>query len=172
MRLTKTDETGLRQEFSDFDLSNAVRESASEFEAPTRTHELGFTLDITDGIVINGSEQTIRQTVGIFCDNAVKYCDRGGSIAVSLAPSHKGCRLSVRSTCERPPEGDLSRLFDRFYRADEARERRGSGGYGIGLSIAKAAADAHKAKISCTAENGEIEFSITFRTKTVTQVSS
>lgn len=168
VRLTKTDETGLRQEFCDFDLSKAVRESAAEFEAPARTHELGFALDIADGIVLNGSEQTVRQTVGIFCDNAIKYCDAGGSITVSLKPSHKGCKLSVTNTCAQPPKGDLSRLFDRFYRADEARERRGSGGYGIGLSIAKATADAHKAKISCSAENGAITFSVTFKTKSVT----
>lgn len=161
--LSKTDETGLRSEFAEFDLSKAVRESAAEFEAPARTHELDFSLDIQDGLKLVGSEKTIRQTVGIFCDNAIKYCDEKGSITVSLKTGHKGSKLSVTNTCKAPPEGDLSRLFDRFYRADEARSRNGSGGYGIGLSIAKATADAHKAKIACTAANGCITFSITFR---------
>lgn len=163
VRLSKTDETGLRQEFVEFDLSKAVAESASEFEAPARTHELDFSLDIAENIMLVGSEKTIRQTVGIFCDNAIKYCDEKGSISVKLKTHHKGSKLSVTNTCKHPPEGDLSRLFDRFYRSDEARSRKGSGGYGIGLSIAKATADAHKAKISCSAENGFITFSITFR---------
>lgn len=163
VRLSKTDETGLRNEFVEFDLSKAVYESASEFETPARTHGLNMSIDTESGLKLTGSEKTIRQTVSIFCDNAIKYCDENGAITVSLKPYHKGSKLSVTNTCKNPPEGDLSRLFDRFYRSDEARSRSGSGGYGIGLSIAKATAEAHKAKINCTAANGCITFSITFR---------
>jgi len=163
MRLSRMDESQLRTEFTRFDLSETVSKTAVEFEAPAMTHGESFSLDIDEGIEITGDKDLIAQSVGIFCDNAVKYCDEGGSITVSLKPCHKGIRLAVTNDCRQPPEGDLSRLFDRFYRADEARARNGSGGYGIGLSIAKAAADAHKARIGCSAENGRITFSITFK---------
>ena len=163
MRLAKMDESEVRTEFIKFDLSETVAKTAAEFEAPARTHGEQFELDIDEGLEITGDKTLIAQTVGIFADNAVKYCDEGGRITVSLKPYHKGVRLAVINDCKNPPEGDLSRLFDRFYRADEARERKGSGGYGIGLSIAKATTEAHRAKISCTAENGRISFSLTFK---------
>ena len=164
MRLAKMDDSSeVSAEFAEFDLSETVAKSAAEFEAPARTHGEGFILDIDDGLTTVGNKEMISQLVGIFTDNAVKYCDEGGTVTVSLKPGHKGARLSVSNDCKEPPKGDLSRLFDRFYRADEARSRQGSGGYGIGLSIAKATADAHKAKLSCSAENGKITFTVSFR---------
>ena len=49
----------------------------------------------------------------------------------------------MQNTCDTLPEGDLNRLFDRFYRADASRARE-SGGYGIGLSVAAAIVKAYK----------------------------
>lgn len=163
VRLSKTDEARKDVEFARFDLSAAVEDAAGAFEAPARTHGERFELDIEQGIELNGSEEMIRQVVGIFLDNAVKYCDEGGLITVSLKRTHRHIRLNVINDCKEPPSGDLSRLFDRFYRSDEARQRQGSGGYGIGLSIAKATAEAHKAKAECKAENGRISFGLVFR---------
>ena len=163
MRLAKMDESEIGAEFAEFDISGTVADTAADFEAPARTHGLGFTLDIDPGMKVYGSREMISQLVGIFTDNAVKYCDEGGGITVSLKPHHKGIRLAVTNDCASPPNGDLDRLFDRFYRADEARSRQGSGGYGIGLSIAKATADAHKARIGCKTENGRITFFVVFR---------
>ena len=57
----------------------------------------------------------------------------------------KKAEFSVQNTCDTMPEGDLNRLFDRFYRADASRARE-SGGYGIGLSVAAAIVKAHKGK--------------------------
>ena len=163
MRLSKMEEPEIHREFADFDLSETAAKTAAEFEAPAKTHGESFTLDIDEDIHIVGDSGLISQALGIFCDNAVKYCDEGGNITVSLKPHHKGVKLAVTNDCKEPPAGDLSRLFDRFYRADEARQRKGSGGYGIGLSIARATAEAHKAKISCTAENGRITFALIFK---------
>ena len=163
VRLSKTDEARSEIQFSEFDISSAAEEAAAAFEAPAKTHGLSFGQDIEGGITLNGNEEMIRQAVSIFADNAVKYCDEGGSIEVSLKRTHKHIRLCVSNTCKEPPKGDLSRLFDRFYRSDEARQRKGSGGYGIGLSIVKATADAHKAKAECKAENGRISFGLVFR---------
>ena len=163
MRLARMDGAEAKTTMTKFDLSEVTMKAAAEFEAPARTHNESFTLDVYEGLEIVGNAEQAGQLVGIFTDNAVKYCDEGGNITVSLKPHHKGVKLSVINDCKNPPSGDLSRLFDRFYRADEARQRNGSGGYGIGLSIAKATADAHKAKIAASAENGKICFSVTFK---------
>ena len=78
-------------------------------------------------------------------DNAIKYCDNGGEISVTL---HRGRRvvLTVENTYSAVGEIELHRLFDRFYRADKARKF--TGGYGVGLSMAKAIVEKHKGEIT------------------------
>ena len=58
----------------------------------------------------------------------------------------KNICLEVSNTCDDIPSGNLDKLFDRFYRADSSRSRE-SGGYGIGLSVARAIATSHGGKI-------------------------
>lgn len=75
-------------------------------------------------------------------DNAVQYTPAGGQIQVVLTREKGGIALQVENSAVAPPEADLERLFDRFYRGDPARTQR-SGGYGIGLSATRAVAEAH-----------------------------
>ena len=79
----------------------------------------------------------------------MKYSSKEGSVFVRLEKdSHnKNAVFEVSNTCDSIPEGDLDRLFDRFYRADNSRSRD-TGGYGIGLSVARAIATSHGGKIS------------------------
>lgn len=70
----------------------------------------------------------------------------------------------MQNTCDTLPEGDLSRLFDRFYRADASRARE-SGGYGIGLSVAAAIVKAHKGKITAEWTRDGIYFKAVFPVK-------
>ena len=71
----------------------------------------------------------------------MKYTDDGGSIALTLARSGKRALLTVANTCSAETVGDVSLLFDRFYRGDTAHSGQVEG-TGVGLSIAKAAAQA------------------------------
>ena len=61
--------------------------------------------------------------------------------------------LRVKNTCEKLPEGEPEKLFDRFYRGDSARTQK-SGGYGIGLSVAQAIVEVHKGTITAEYEDG------------------
>ena len=84
--------------------------------------------------------------VGILMDNAIKYCDNGGEILVTLSSHGRRMLLTVENTYSAVGETELNRLFDRFYRADKARKF--TGGYGIGLSMAKAITEKHKGEIT------------------------
>ena len=106
---------------------------------------------------MNGCESNIRQFVTILMDNAVKYAPDGGGIRITLEKKERILDLSVYNDCEEIPDGDLNRLFDRFYRADSSRSRK-TGGYGIGLSVAHAIVKAHKGKITARAEDTGICF--------------
>ena len=91
-----------------------------------------------------GDEALLHRLVGILLDNAVKYCDEGGRIHITLRRD-KRIVLTVENTYADVERIELSRLFDRFYRADRARTF--TGGYGVGLSMAKAIVEKHKGKI-------------------------
>jgi two-component system, OmpR family, sensor kinase len=82
----------------------------------------------------------IEQAVGILLDNAIKYTPEGGTITVKTARENGHVRLEVSDTGIGVPREDIPRIFDRFYRTDEARSVRGTG---LGLAIARQIAEAH-----------------------------
>ena len=92
---------------------------------------------------VTGDGAMLGRLVSILCDNAVKYAPEGDTIAVILARSRKGIMLITDNAVLQPMSDEtLRHLFDRFYRADASRSRE-SGGYGIGLSVARAIAEKH-----------------------------
>ncbi|MBP5212870.1 MAG: GHKL domain-containing protein, partial [Pyramidobacter sp.] len=157
--LSKLDETANEGEHVTFNLSEAVLDTALNFEPLAKSRNLQFTLDVAPGLTIKGSEGEIRQLVSLLCDNALKYTNDGGEIRLSLYKNGKTLCLDAYNTCESIEKDKLPHLFDRFYRADNSRARE-TGGYGIGLSIAKAIVERHKGKISAASADGR---SILFR---------
>lgn len=168
MRLSRMEEDSVKYTFSEFDLSAAAKDTAEPFITLAETKGKKLETDIENGLRYTGDEGALRQLISILIENAVKYCDDGGLIRAKLHKSSNGknIRLTVTNSCKNPPEGDLSKLFDRFYRADTSRSRdegEQKSGYGIGLSVAKAVCEAHKGKISAKAENGDISFTAVFK---------
>ncbi len=157
--LSKLDETANESEHIEFNVSEAVLDTALNFEPLAKSRNLRFSLDVTSDLTFKGSEGEIRQLVSLLCDNALKYTNDGGEIRLSLYKSGKSLCLDAYNTCESIEKDKLPHLFDRFYRADPARARE-TGGYGIGLSIAKAIVERHKGKISASSADGR---SILFR---------
>ncbi len=145
--------------FTQFPISEVTLDEAAPFETLAASQGKHFTTDIQQGLTLLGNEKSIRQLISILLDNAVKYAADNGQICISLHQSGKQLKLEVCNTGT-PPEGDLNRLFERFYRADDSRARA-TGGYGIGLSIAKAVVEAHKGHISAHGEGTSIRFTVT-----------
>ncbi len=152
VELSKLDEIAAETEHVMFDLSGAVLDTAMGFAPIAKTKELSFDVQVLPEIQYKGNEGELRQLVSILCDNAVKYCAAQGSIVLSLYKSGKNVCLDVFNDCEQVEREKLPKLFDRFYRADTSRSRD-TGGYGIGLSVAKAIVTRHKGKITATTED-------------------
>ncbi|MCM1544768.1 MAG: HAMP domain-containing histidine kinase [Ruminococcus sp.] len=157
--LSKLDEDKVKPKFERFDISEAVLDSATNFETMAKSKGLDFIVNVTPDLTYNGNESEIRQLVSILGDNAVKYCSDGGTIKFSLYKSGKTIHLDVYNDCDYIDKSKLDRLFDRFYRADSSRSRE-TGGYGIGLSIAKVVVTRHKGKITATSSDSK---SVTFK---------
>ncbi|MBR6968624.1 MAG: sensor histidine kinase [Ruminococcus sp.] len=90
----------------------------------------------------------------IFIDNALKYSNDGGTVRVSLKRIGDKKVLSVFNTGSGIRESDKEKIFERFYRSDESRNRA-TGGYGLGLAIAKSIIDRHKFKVSVMNQPGK-----------------
>ncbi len=138
---------------SEFDLSRAITNAALPFECQAFESKKNFVLNIEEGIRIIGSEQHIKQMTGIFIDNALKYSKDCGTVRVSLTKEDSKVVLAVYNTGSGVPEEDVDKLFERFYRSDESRARS-TGGYGLGLAIAKSIIDKHKFKIQVENQEG------------------
>ena len=87
-------------------------------------------------------------------DNAVKYSSDKGNIKLTLKRKGRKILLEVYNDAEELPKGKLDVLFERFYRLDSSRNS-GTGGSGIGLSVAKAIVLTHKGKITAENRNGK-----------------
>lgn len=156
MTLAKAEEMGLEKiGFEKFSISDAVIETAGAFSTPAAGKGLTLVCDVAPDVFYKGDETAIRQLVEILLDNAVKYCSEGGSITVSLKSKLKSVSLEVSNSFADGDKKSLDKLFERFYRADNSRSRK-TGGYGIGLSIAKAITEKHKGKITASIPQPDI----------------
>ena len=154
LTLTRMEEESIKTVFTDIDLSHILLDTAKGFEAVAGASDKKYTVDIEDGVHIKGDKNSMTQLASLLIDNACKYSSEKGEISVSM---HQGRHIEfeVRNTCDNIPEGDLDRLFDRFYRADTSRSRK-SGGYGIGLSVARAIAISHGGNIEALRDGDHV----------------
>ena len=143
--LSRMDEEGQPLNITEVALGELVTDTVSEFEPLAKERGKHLVASVDKEISYLGDEALLHRLVGILMDNAIKYCDQGGEITVNL---HRGRKivLTVENTYAAVGELELNRLFDRFYRADKARKF--SGGYGVGLSMAKAIVEKHKGEIT------------------------
>ena len=152
--LSKMEEEGKKIAMIKFPFSDVVEEVAQSFQNLAKVQNKNFVTKITPMISLKGDEKAIRQLISILLDNAVKYCGENGEIRLSVWKKGKNTILSVYNTTQEMKKENLNHLFDRFYRTDTSRNSQ-TGGYGIGLSIAKAVTAAHKGKIQASSEDGK-----------------
>lgn len=138
----------------EFPLSDMVEEMAQSFAAPAQSQGKELTVSVQPMVSYTGDEKALRQLISILLDNALKYSPTPGKLAVRLEKQGRSLVLTVSNTTAQPMEQDkLPHLFDRFYRTDQSRNSQ-TGGYGLGLSIAKSIVLAHKGKIRAESPDG------------------
>jgi signal transduction histidine kinase len=146
--LSKLDENP-DYEMIEFPLSDVITEICQSFESVAKTQKKEMTITIEPHLSFKGNQKNMERLVNILLDNAVKYSSDHGKIDVSLERQKKFIVLTVYNTVDHISKEELPKLFDRFYRSDQSRNSE-TGGYGIGLSVAKSVVEAHKGKINAT----------------------
>lgn len=113
-----------------------------------------ITIDIEDGLTAYCDELQAVQMVRNLVDNAVKYTPEGGQVHVSARKVDSGVEISIKDTGIGIPQGEVGRIFERFYRVDKARSRQ-LGGTGLGLAIVKEIIESHGGNITVNTRLGK-----------------
>lgn len=150
------------------DLGELVEKMAEPFREPLALRGIGLRMELAKKIQISAGREQIERLLSVLLENALKYASDNGEVAVSLQRKNDGRRskavLRLENTCAELPGISPEALFERFRRGDEARTRK-KGGYGIGLAVAKACAEANGGSIRAIYEEPDrICFEILFET--------
>jgi signal transduction histidine kinase len=130
-----------------FSLTDLTEECISQFEESILAKEITLYKNIQSNLIMNSDKDKVQRLILVLLDNATKYTPQKGRIEVYLFQENKQINYVVSNTAENLDKLDTEKIFDRFYRADDARNQK-SGGYGIGLSVAKAIIQSLKGSIT------------------------
>ena len=126
------------------DLAAQVRELFDFFDA--LAEEKALHLSLTGAGQVSGDKLMLRRALANLLSNAIRHTPVGGSIRIRIETTGEGTILAMENTGDPIPQEHLSRIFDRFYRADPARHGGGEGA-GLGLAITRSILRAHGGEI-------------------------
>jgi two-component system heavy metal sensor histidine kinase CusS len=137
------------------ELTPLVRDICEQGQVLAEARQLHISTELPqEPVFVQANDTALRRLLLLLVDNAVKYTPAGGHITVSVGQDLAGATLAVRDTGIGIPDSALPHVFERFYRADDSRNRD-AGGAGLGLSIAKWIAERHHASLEAESVPGQ-----------------
>lgn len=138
--LTRAEEQARQPVHIEFPISDLAQDVAEPYHALALNSGKSYTTAIRPGLSYCGDEKAIRELMSALIDNAFKYCTENGAVSVSLDGDSKGALFTVSNTVSDIDPEQLELFSQRFYRATRSCD---IAGFGIGLSLAQAVAQAH-----------------------------
>jgi heavy metal sensor kinase len=154
LSLSRLDAGEATREWVEVDLPALARATAEQMRLMAEDRGIHIGVETPTATRIGGDPARLKQIIVNLLDNAIRFTSTGGSVTVRVTGGAEGSLLQVVDTGSGIPEAALPRVFDRFYRVDEARSRE-NGGAGLGLSIVQAICTAHGARIEAESRAGE-----------------
>jgi two-component system sensor histidine kinase BaeS len=155
LQLARLDAGALPLEREQMDLAAVVRAAARPRAVLAEREGLELRVHAASPVPMDGDPSRLEQVLLILLDNAARHTPPGGTITVSAHVQGADAVMAVADTGEGIAPDAIGSVFDRFYRADAARERDDRQGAGLGLAIARGIARAHGGDISVRSDPGE-----------------
>lgn len=161
--LSRMDEEEVQVIISDVNVSDMVNDVVMGFEPAIEAKGKSLELSIVDDLKVKGNYDSLERVMSILLSNALKYSDDQGYIDIKVFTKGKKTYISVLNSVDDIIKGNHDEFFERFYRSDVSRNSK-TGGFGIGLAIAKAIIEEHKGKIEAKSTNTKsLEVLVTLR---------
>lgn len=151
--ISRLDSGETEKKWAPFDLAELAANTAGQLEPLAEDKGISITATAPKAVVIEGDRARFKQVIVNLLDNAIKYTASGGQVRISVAAKDGMAVLDVSDTGIGIPKEAQPRIFERFFRVDEARSRE-LGGAGLGLSIVKSICAAYGGKIELESNQG------------------
>jgi len=152
--LAKAEAGALPLDLSRLELSALAGECVDRFRPLAEAGRIELSLRAAGPVLASADGAQLRRLVEILLDNALKCTPAGGRVVLEVASERHEARLTVSDTGVGIPREMQALIFERFFQADPDEARR-RGGVGLGLSIARAIAQAHRARLTVESEPGK-----------------
>jgi len=153
LELTRVDAGKVELKLQRVSIPEIVKNVLEYLEPLADAKKHTITVDVPEGIEIEGDEQKITDIFDNLVSNAIKYTETNGKIDIKVADKGEDIVVSIADTGTGISEEQLSRVFERFFMADTSLSRKG--GLGLGLSIVKEYVKLHGGKVWATSELGK-----------------
>jgi heavy metal sensor kinase len=151
--LSRLDVGEAQREWVDVDLAELLASTAEQMRLMAEDRGIHLESVALRPVVVRGDRARLKQVIVNLLDNAIRFTPRGGTVTLGTVVGDAFQALEIRDTGIGIPAAEVPRIFDRFYRVDEARTRV-DGGAGLGLSIVRSICAAHRAEIEVDSEVG------------------
>ncbi len=148
------DSNGIGSNIESTNIADVAKKVTEEMQ-PLATEKRCLIIVNADDAHANIPNHDAYRLISILVDNAIKYSRPDTQVKISVSKAKKNIILKVEDQGIGISDNDLVHIFDRFYRADSARTKESTSGYGLGLAIAKKIVDTHKGKIEVKSKEGE-----------------
>ncbi|MCX5698528.1 MAG: ATP-binding protein [Candidatus Omnitrophica bacterium] len=153
LSLSHLESKGIVIEKSEFNLNDQVKEVVAGFKSQLKSKGIEVTNQLPKEFIINGGKDRVEQVLVNLIDNAIKFNKDKGSIKIYNQDDSGNIKVIIEDFGMGIPQKDISRIFERFYRVDQARSRE-LGGTGLGLSIVKHIIELHNGSVGVESTEG------------------
>lgn len=152
--LSRLQDTNPLREFELVDVADLVQEAASQSQTNAEARLIILNTEILANTQLFGNREQLVMAIHNLIENAINYSPENTKVTISVSVDDNSVSVIVKDQGIGIPEGDLERIFERFYRVDPARSRQ-TGGTGLGLSIVKHVASIHGGEVTVWSKPGE-----------------